>query len=56
MGNGAACGAFLARAIGVNMDPLVVSRACRELVDHGLVGGDPMGSAEILAYEIPDRC
>lgn len=26
-----------------------------ELVDHGLVDGDPMGSAEILAYEIPDR-
>ena len=48
-------GTFLARANCINVDPLVISRACRELVDHGLVDGDPMGSAEILAYEIPDR-
>jgi len=54
VGNGAACGTFLARAICVNVDPLVISRACSELVDHGLVDGYPTGSAEILAYEIPD--
>src|SRR5439155_2524243 len=55
VGNCAACGTFLARAIRVNMDPLSISSACRELVDHGLVDGDPMGPAEILADEIPDR-
>jgi hypothetical protein len=32
VGNGAACGTFLARAIRVNMDPLSISSACRELV------------------------
>jgi hypothetical protein len=55
VGNGAAGGTLLARAICVNVDPLVISRACRELVDHGLVDGDPAGSAEVLTYEIPER-
>ena len=32
VGNGAACGTFLARAICINVDPLVISRACRELI------------------------
>ncbi|MGY4290123.1 hypothetical protein ACVWXO_009389 [Bradyrhizobium sp. LM2.7] len=54
--NGAPSGTFLARTICVNVDPLSISSACRELVDHGLVDGHPIRSAEILAYEIPDRC
>ena len=53
--DGTAIGTFAARAFDVDVKPLVVARARRELVDHGLVDGDPMGSAEILAYEIPDR-
>jgi len=55
VGNGAAYRTFLARAVRIHVDPLPVSSTGRELVNYGLVDGDPVGRSEILAYEIPDR-
>src|SRR5574341_510654 len=49
VGDRLASGHLLLRPLDVHVDPLVVARRVRELVDHGLVHGDPLGRAERLA-------
>src|SRR5262249_15050975 len=50
-GDGTAIGTFAARAFDVDVKPLVVARARRELVDASLVDCDPFGNAELAAHE-----
>src|SRR5262249_21599088 len=52
--DGAAIGTFAARAFDVDVKPLVVARARRELVDASLVDRDPFGNAELAAHERSD--
>src|SRR5262245_13250006 len=52
--DGTAIGTFAARAFDVDVKPLVVARAGRELVNASLVDRDPLGNAELAAHERSD--
>jgi hypothetical protein len=49
VGDGLAAGHLLLGALHVHVDPLMIARGLRELVDHGLIDGEPIGGTELRA-------
>src|SRR5262249_60659828 len=48
-------GALSAGALDIDVDPLVIARACREAIDPVLVDRDPVGGSELAADELRRR-
>jgi len=39
------------RALGINMNPLMITRCFSELIDSMLVDNDPIGQSDLLAFK-----